>query len=1174
MPSKNAPTKAEAKDFVHLHLHTDYSLLKSTVQLKALSSKLAEFEMSACAITDLGNMYGAVSFFNTMSYAGIKPIVGYEAFVANGSRFDRSATVAAGERGFYNLVLLATDLDGYNNLSYLASMAFKEGFHHRPRIDLELLAERSAGLIALSGADNGAIAHYLRSGEAKKAENYAVDLSKIFGADRFFLEILDRPHPDLNAQIAELGKKLSLPLVATNSVFYLEAEDARAREALLAIEEGRILSNDLADEPTRYLRSKKEMWALFRDEFPEALENTVKIAEMCDLTIPQGDDARQLPSFPIPADFGSADEYAYFEQIAWEGFEDRMATDWQPLIDAGALKYGLAIYRERLAREIDTIKGMGFPGYFLIVWDFIRYAREQNIPVGPGRGSAAGSLVAYCLRITDVDPIEHELLFERFLNPERISMPDIDIDFCIRGRGAVIEHVTQLYGRDSVCQIVTFGTMASRAAVKDVGRVLGMSVGEVERVAKLLPPPRRGRNISIDQAIKEVTELKALIGSDPRVRSLIDLAKRVEGCSRHTSVHAAGVVISPKPLHELVPVAVSPKEELTSQYPMGDLEKVGMLKMDFLGLTTLTIIEDCLANLKEKTGKTIDWKAIPTNDPETMRLFAEGRTDAVFQFESSGMQDICRRMRPEDLEDLSALNALYRPGPIDGGMIDDFVDRRRGVKPVEYMVPEMEEFLKPTFGVFVYQEQIMQIAQKLGGYSLGDADLMRRAMGKKKIEEMAKHRDKFVAGAVAQKISKSVATDIFELMAKFADYGFNRSHSIAYALVAFRTAYLKAHFPAYFYAAVLSHEAQDAAKVFKYSNELKQMGLELLPPDINESGLGFTPSDTAVRFGLTAIKGLGTNSVAAIIAARDAGGKFKSLTDLASRLASGAINRRAIESLIGAGAFDTLRPDDEPLEKWRAKLHSHIGAAIQAGSRAAEDRERGQDGLFAAASETDTATDSPLPDVPAWTLEEMAKNEKAAIGFYLHAHPIDAYAAELEASRVPPIAVAAEGNSRELVRVAGVVTASAVRYSKKGNRFCTLRLEDRSGGAKCVAWSDAYTKYSDLLQDDNLVVISGKLEASENQEITIIISDVTSLSEAAMANASSIAIDIPAKAARRERLEELFVLLTKTPGKCEVFFNLSADGMDIKLHSPKTRVQLSEALLDGIKDFGCDAKWQ
>lgn len=1174
MPSKTTTSDADVKGFVHLHLHTDYSLLRSTVQLKALAAKLAEFEMSACAVTDLGNMYGAVSFFNTLKGKDMKPIIGYEAFVANGSRFDRTATVSAGERGFYNLVLLAADLEGYKNLAYLASMAFKEGLHHRPRIDLEILAERSRGLIALSGADNGAIAHYLRSGDKEKAINYAKTLAEIFGPEHFYLEILDRPDKQLNGLIAELSKQAGLPLVATNNVFYLDAEDARAREALLAIEDGRILSNDLADEPIRYLRSKKEMWELFGSEFPEALENTVKIAEMCTLVIPQGDDARQLPSFPIPAEFGSTDEYAYFEQIAWEGFEDRKASDWLPLIEAKTLKYDLTVYEERLRREIDTIKGMGFPGYFLIVWDFIRYAREQNIPVGPGRGSAAGSLVAYCLRITDVDPIEHELLFERFLNPERISMPDIDIDFCIRGRGEVIDHVTRLYGRDSVCQIVTFGTMASRAAIKDVGRVLGMSVGEVERVAKLLPPPRRGRNISLDQAIKEVPELKLMIEADARVRGLFDLAKRVEGCSRHTSVHAAGVVISPKPLHELVPVAISPKDELTSQYPMGDLEKVGMLKMDFLGLTTLTIIEDCLKNLRERTGITIDWKAIPTNDADTMRLFAEGRTDAVFQFESSGMQDICRRMRPEDLEDLSALNALYRPGPLDGGMIDDFVDRRRGIKEVEYMVPEMEEFLKPTFGVFVYQEQIMQIAQKLGGYSLGDADLMRRAMGKKKIEEMAKHRDKFVAGAVERKIDKRLATDIFELMAKFADYGFNRSHSIAYALVAFRTAYLKAHHPAYFYAAVLSHEANDAAKVFKYSNELKQMGLELLPPDINESGLGFTPSDSAVRFGLSAIKGLGTNSVSAIIEAREAGGKFTSLSDLVSRLGSGVVNRRGIESLIAAGAFDTLRSDSEPPAKWRARLTAHIGPAMQAGARAAEDRERGQDGLFASAVNDGDPVETPLPDAAEWTLEEMAKNEKAAIGFYLYAHPIDAFSVELEASGVPPISVAAEGNSRDLVRVAGVVTASAVRYSKNGKRFCTLRLEDRSGNAKCVAWSESYTKFSALLQDDQVVVISGKLESSENQDVTVIISDVTSLSEVAMANASSIAINIPEKLARRDKLEELFVLLTNNPGRCGVYLGLTDHGVDVNLHSPATRIMLSPSVLNAIEAFGCSVKWR
>ena len=532
---------------------------------------------------------------------------------------------------------------------------------------------------------------------------------------------------------------------------------------------------------------------------PESLTNTVKIAEKCDLDIPQGEDVRQLPNYPIPVSEGDISVDDYFEKVLWEGFEDRKNTEWEPMRELGTLKHTLDEYEERLRIEIETIKWMGFPGYFLIVWDFIAYARNKGIPVGPGRGSAAGSLAAFCLRITDVDPIQYDLLFERFLNPERISMPDIDIDFCIRGRGDVISHVTEFYGKESVCQIITFGTMASRAAIKDVGRALNMPYGDVEKIAKMIPPPIRGRNVSISQALETVPELKAA-AKDSKVKELVEMALRLEGCSRHTSVHAAGVVISPKPLHELVPVAMSGKDELTSQYPMGDLEKVGMLKMDFLGLTTLTVIADCLASMKEKLDVTLDWAKIPTDDQKTMELFGEGRTEAIFQFESSGMADMCRRLRPKELEDLSALNALYRPGPLDGGMIDDFIDRHRGLKPVEYLLPEMEEILGNTFGVLVYQEQIMQLAQKLAGYSLGQADLMRRAMGKKDVEKMAVHEQTFVDGAIANNIPKKTAKEIFDLMAKFADYGFNRSHSMAYAVLAFQTAYLKAHYPAYFYA--------------------------------------------------------------------------------------------------------------------------------------------------------------------------------------------------------------------------------------------------------------------------------------------------------------------------------------------------------------------------------------
>jgi len=1173
MSDGSQPKNTGGHEFVHLHLHTDYSLLQSTVQLKPLAAKLSELGMTACAMTDLGNMYGAVSCHNILKGKGIKPIIGYEAFVAPESRFDRTISLNAGERSFYNLVLLATDITGYMNLTFLASKAFTEGLHHRPRIDLELLSQHSDGLVALSAGDDGAVCHYLDAGNETKALETAGQLSDIFGPERFYLEIFERPGENkINRAVADLAKKAQLPLAATNNVYYLNKDDARAREALMAIEEGRTLppwTDADAQRGIRYLRSADEMWDIFGSEHPDSLTNTLKIAEMCDLDIPQGDDVRQLPTFPIPEAFGTMNEDEYFVHVLNEGFEERKAEQWQPMLDAGTLKHSFDEYRERLQIEIDTIKRMGFPGYFLIVWDFIRHAREQNIPVGPGRGSAAGSLAAYCMRITDVDPLQHDLLFERFLNPERISMPDIDIDFCIRGRGAVIDHVTELYGRDSVCQIVTFGTMASRASIKDVGRVLGMSFGDVERVAKLLPPPRRGRNISIAQAMEEVAEIPAMMKAEPKIKELVELALKVEGCSRHTSVHAAGVVISPKPLHELVPVARSPKEELTSQYPMGDLEKVGRRKMDFLGLTTLTIIADCLFELKARTGITIDWNKMPTDDPDTMKLFAEGRTDAVFQFESSGMQDICRRMKPENLEDLSALNALYRPGPIDGGMIDDFVDRRRGVKEVEYLVPEVEEFLAPTFGVLVYQEQIMQIAQRLAGYSLGDADLMRRAMGKKKIEEMDKHRDTFVSGAVSNNINKRTAAEIFELMAKFADYGFNRSHSIAYAVLAFRTAYLKAHYPSYFYAAVLSHEAQDAAKVYKYSSELRQMGLELLPPDINESGLGFTPLEHEVRFGLSAIKGMGENSVRAIITARE-DGPFTSLTDLVSRLGAGSVNRRGLESLIAAGAFDSIMPDGGNAAQWRAKLFASVNGALQAGARAASDRSKGQNDLFGG---SDAAVEEHLVDAPPWTLDEMAKNEKAAIGFYLSAHPLDAVADKLANTKIPPIASASNASPGSMVKMAGVVTAAQVRYSKKGNRFASFRVEDRSGGAKCLAWSESFTKYQPLIADDKLVVIEGKVEAAEGQELTIIITAISDLNDVVTTNAASVSIGIPRGRGDEQFYEDLFVLLSNNPGRCEVYFTLPVDGIEVRLKAFASHVALSSALISRIEATGCSVSW-
>ncbi len=1167
--------KFKDRDFVHLHLHSDYSLLQSTIQLKPLVKRLGELGMQACALTDYANMYGAVSFYLAMKYAGLKPILGYEAFVASGSRSDRSSSVAGGERPYYNLVLLAKDLEGYRNLVRLSSAAFTEGFHHKPRIDLDILSEHSKGLIALSGGGDGAFNHYLRNDAEDSALSYGRRLTDIFGSDDLFVEIQDhwrKREPEMNRRLADLADKLGVGLVATNDAHYLSPEDARARQVLLCIGEGRTLTEGTEFAAERYLRTPEEMWQIFGDEYPEALRNTVRIAERCDVDLGIGKTALTLPSFPIPSDSGCSNLDEYFEKVVREGLDERRREVLEPMHRAGTLKYPLEDYDKRLDLEISIIERMGYSGYFLIVWEFIKYAVDQGIPVGPGRGSAAGSLVAYSLGITGVDPLQYDLFFERFLNPERISMPDIDIDFCIRGRGEVISHVSELYGRESVCQIVTFGTMASKAAIKDVGRALNMPYGDVEKIAKLIPPPFRGRNISISQAINDVPELKQLKESDAKVNELIELALRVEGCSRHTSVHAAGVVISPKPLHEIVPVAISAKNEFTSQYPMGDLEKVGMLKMDFLGLTTLTIIADCLRSLKDKAGVEIDWSEIPLNDEKTMQLFSEGKTDAVFQFESSGMQDICRRLKPKELEDLSALNALYRPGPLDGGMVEEFILRHRGEKEVSYIVPQMEDILRNTFGVLVYQEQIMQIAQRLAGYSLGDADLMRRAMGKKKREEMEPHEVKFIGGAVERGIPKKTAKEIFDLMAKFADYGFNRSHSIAYAYLAFQTGYLKAHYPAFFYAAVLSHEADDSAKVYKYSNELRSLGLELLPPDVNESDEGFTPSKGAVRFGLSAIKGMGAAASKAIINARD-GKPFTSLFDFVSRVDQGALNKRSLESLITAGAFDSLNPNGQPANHWRARLFAAIDGALAYGQNAWNDRQRGQSGLFGGEAAFVASADEQLPDAAPWTQAEISAKEKAAVGFYLSAHPLDEFVQTLKDLGIRNIADYDEIRPGSTLTLAGIVSALQVRWSKKGNRFATFRIEDQSTGIKCVMWAEAYGKAAPLMENDSLLIVEGKVESAEGQETTLIVSDVRSLHDAVSKNARAVTISLPEKESAEDSLEDIYALLNDELGRTDVFLEMKLDGRVVKLQSPGLRIQGSRKLETELTNRGCSVNW-
>ncbi len=1157
--------------FAHLHLHTDYSLLDGAIQIKPLAKRTEELGMTACAMTDHGNMFGAISFYNAMKKHGVKPIIGCETYITRGSRTDRSAG-APGEKANFHLILLAKNLEGYQNLVRLTSKAYTEGFYYKPRIDKELLAQHSKGLIALSACMSGVPSAMLAREKCDEAAAAAIEFEEILGKGNYFLEIQEHGlegQQRIRKPLVELSKRTGVPLVATNDAHYLRPEDARAHDILLCIGSGKTVNdtNRLRyQSPNFYVRSPEEMWRIFGSELPEVLTRTVEIAERCDLQLPEN--INYLPNYPIPAADAALSADDYFEKVVRDGFEKRRQRVWDRQVAREELKHPIADYQTRLSSEIAMIKQMGFAGYFLIVWDFVRYAKEHSIPVGPGRGSAAGSLVAYCLDITDVDPLQYNLIFERFLNPGRVSLPDIDIDFCVRGRGEVINHVADLYGRDSVCQIITFGTLASRAAIKDVGRALEMPYSEVERIAKLIPPPVRGRNVSIAQALEQVPELNKEVETNSQVKELLEIAQRLEGCARHSSVHAAGVVISPKPLQELIPVAVSGKEELTTQYVMSDLEKTGMLKMDFLALTALTVINDCLISIKRMLGKEINWADVALNDEKTMSVFADGRTEAVFQFESSGMQEICRKLKPKDVEDLAALNALYRPGPLDGGMVDEFIQRHHGKKTVRYLVPEMKEILSNTYGILVYQEQIMQLAQRLAGYTLSEADLMRRAMGKKKREEMAIHEEKFIRGAVERGIKKEKAEKIFSLMNQFSDYGFNRSHSVAYAFLAFQTAYLKAHYPEHFYAAVLSSEAQDAGKVFKYSKELRAQRIQLLPPDVNESYSGFTPLSGAIRYGLAAIKGIGQSTVAAIIQARKAG-PFRSFFDFAERVEQGALNKRALESLVTAGAFDSLNTQSRELHEWRAALHSCIDGAMARAQRAKRERLQGQNGLFAAAPEECQAPEQP-PMAKPWTRGELLAAEKTALGFYITSHPLGAYADLLQNLKAAKSIDLPSLTSGGRVSLGGIIADLQLKTTKKGDRFGLFRVADDTGETKCVLWPEGFRKYSVLLQNELPALITGRLELSEDNPPNIIVDQLQSLDEL-LKNRELIVVRMPVAEDAAGFFDSVLHLLNTYPGNCDVVLELVINGDTLVRAKTNSaiRVDRNARLNAALEEVGC-----
>src|SRR5712692_4097875 len=871
--------------FVHLHCHTDYSLLDGACEISQLMDTVAAQKMPAVAMTDHGNLFGAVQFYNTAKAKGIHPVIGCEVYVSQQGHKTRS------ENDRYNhLVLLCENQEGYRNLIDLVSTAYLQGFYYKPRIDKDLLATRSKGLIALSACLRGDINETIMAERYDEARRLAYTYQDIFGRGNFFLEIQDHgleQDKRVTPQVNRLSSETGIPLVATNDAHYLCRDDARAHEILMCIQTGKTMSDPARmhwEHPDFYLKSRAEMMQLF-GELEEAVDRPWEIAQRCQVKLEKIKEP--FPRFDMPAEHSTD---TYFEFVARQGFEKR-----RPRLEAlraqGRLKHDLAEYTERLDHEIKTIQQVKFSGYLLIVWDCIRFAKQKGIPVGPGRGSATGSLVSWAMEITDIDPLEYGLLFERFLNLERIMLPDIDIDFCTRGRGEVIQYVTEKYGREQVAQIITFNAMGARAAIKDVGRALDMSFADVGRLTALIPT--MPLNIKLEEARRVEPQLNELARKDPRVEEVLEVAQQLEGMARNAGVHAAGVVISPVPLKELVPLYKTNKDEIVTQYDMVGLEKLGLLKIDFLGLTTLTIIDDTLKLIEKHRGQKLRVEDFPLDDPQTYQgIFSKALTSGVFQFESAGMRDILRRYQPDRLDDLIALNALYRPGPMD--MIDDFVERKHGRREVTYDLPDLKPILEATFGVIVYQEQVLQLSNLLAGYSLGEADLLRRAMGKKKLDEMEKQRARFLAGAKAKGFPQRKVEKIFDQMAKFAGYGFNKSHSAAYAYLAFIIGYLKAHYPLEFLSAVLTSETGNTAKVVKYINECREMGIQVLAPDVNSSEFTFTPVEEAkgIRFGLGAIKMVGANAVESIVAARTEGSAFQSLYDFCERVDLGTVNRR------------------------------------------------------------------------------------------------------------------------------------------------------------------------------------------------------------------------------------------------------------------------------------------
>lgn len=1061
--------------FVHLHNHSEYSLLDGAARIKELVAKSADLGMPAVAVTDHGNMFGVLKLYEeckkvskereAQGLPGIKPIIGCEFYVAPRSRFLKEGKE---DKSTYHLVLLAENQQGYRNLCKLNAVAYLEGFYYKPRIDREILRQHSEGLICLSACLAGEVIQSLLENDMEAAYAIAQDYLEIFDRDHYFIELQDHGLDEqrlTNPQLIKLANDLNIGLVCTNDCHYINREDAEWHDMLLCVQTGRLRSDPLRmrfPNSEFYLKSPEEMQLLF-GEYPEALANTVRIAERCQVNLDKHDQV-DLPVVQVPEGY---DLETYLRYLCEEGIKKRYPEVTPEL-------------RERLEYELDIIISMRFPGYFLIVWDLINFCHQNGIRVGPGRGSAAGSLVAYSLGITNIDPIRYNLIFERFLNPERVSMPDIDTDFCVVRRGEVIDYLVEKYGEDKVGQIVTFGTMKSKLVVKDVGRALDIPIPEVNKLTKLIPDDLK---MTLAKALKESAELKELYDNDERVRELWDISTKLEGMPRHTGTHAAGVVIAPAPVVDYMPCFKMGVNILTTQFEKEQVEEQGLVKMDILGLRNLTVIGDALKNIKQSRGLDIDIDNIPLDDQAVYEMLRAGDTDGVFQLEGDGMRTYLRALKPERIEDIIAMVALYRPGPLEGGMVNDFIKRKHGETKVEYPHPMLEPVLAETYGVMVYQEQIMQVASTMAGFTLGQADELRRAMGKKKPEVLAAKRKDFLAGALQKGVSEKTANEVFDLMEFFSGYGFNKSHSAAYGIVTYQTAWLRCHYAAEYMAAILTSFMQSADKVTTYIEACRNAGLEILPPDINLSYTDFSVHDGKVRFGLAAIKNVGREIINQIIEERNANGEFTSLTDLCSRI---ALNKRILESLIRSGALDSLGGK-------RSQYLAVYEQALELGRRFAEQQASQQLSLFDFGLEQTQAVEVELPAIPELETMDLLRMEKESIGFYVSGHPLDAYTEKLrpiinhKLSEIPGL------KDRSFLRIAGLVTQNQNRLTKKGDSMAIFTLEDKLTSVRCVCFPKAYVDARQYLVDGTPVLVNGRLQVEDEGRFSVIVEAVYGL---------------------------------------------------------------------------------